>query len=131
MREKIQRFMQGRYGGQDELNKFLLIITVVLFVLSLFTVRFFYIVAVILLIFSYYRMFSRNISQRYAENQKFLFLKNKIFSKFRKYKSMASQSKEYRFYKCPACHQTVRVPRGKGRIMIKCPRCTNEFIKRT
>ena len=72
MREKFQRFMQGRYGA-DELSRFLTMVGLILIVVNLFfrSVLLSYLVLAIL-IYCYYRMFSRNYSRRYAENQKFL-----------------------------------------------------------
>ena len=69
MREKFQRFMQGRYGA-DELNRFLTMVGLILIVVNLFfrSVLLSYVVLAIL-IYCYYRMFSRNYSRRYAENQ--------------------------------------------------------------
>ena len=78
MREKFQRFMQGRYGA-DELSRFLTMVGLILIVVNLFfrSVLLSYLVLAIL-IYCYYRMFSRNYSRRYAENQKFLSWRNRL-----------------------------------------------------
>ena len=78
MREKFQRFMQGRYGA-DELSRFLTMVGLILIVVNLFfrSVLLSYVVLAIL-IYCYYRMFSRNYSRRYAENQKFLSWRNRL-----------------------------------------------------
>ena len=85
MKEKLQRFMTGRYGV-DALNKFLLGASVVLLVLSMFTRRgnALYSFALLLLLICYVRMFSRNIQARYNENIKFYNMKNKFFGFFKK-----------------------------------------------
>lgn len=132
MKEKLQRFMMGRYGV-DSLNKFLLGCSVALLVLSMFTRRgnMLYSFALLLLLICYVRMFSRNIQARYNENIKFYNMKNKFFGFFKNQKSYMEQRKEYHIYKCPTCKQKIRVPRGKGKIAITCPKCKTEFIKKS
>lgn len=131
MREKLQRFMAGRYGV-DQLNRFYIGLTFVLLILSMVT-RFslLYLVALALLIYSYYRMFSKNVSKMYAQNQKFLNMRYRAVAKWNKTRNHMKQRKVYRFYKCPSCKQKVRVPKGKGRICITCPKCRTEFVKKS
>ncbi len=131
MKQKFQQFMTGRYGV-DQLSRLLLGISVVFCVLSLFSRwNLFYLLALALLGYTYYRMFSRNVSKRYAENQKFLNARYRLAVKRDQQKRQFAQRKEYRFYRCPGCRQKVRVPRGKGRISISCPKCRTEFIKKS
>ena len=131
MREKLRRFMTGRYGV-DQLSRLYLVLTLVLLVLSMFTkLPIFYGLAIILLIYMYYRMFSKNTTKMYAQNQKYLNMRYQIVVKWNNAKKHFAQRKEYRFYRCPKCHQKVRVPRGKGKICITCPKCRNEFIKKS
>ena len=130
MKERFARFMQGRYGA-DNFSRFLMVATLVFLVLSMFTGRIFWYIAIALLIYSYFRMFSRNISKRYTENQKYLQLKGKVVSFFKGQKNMAGQMKDYHIYKCPQCKQKIRIPRGKGKIEITCPKCKTTFIKRS
>ena len=84
-----------------------------------------------LLVILYWRMFSRNISKRYEENQKFLQLRDKFLGRFSNISSNLSQFKDYHIYKCPRCNQKIRIPRGKGHIMVRCPRCGYEFHKKS
>ena len=131
MREKLRRFMTGRYGV-DQLSRLQLVLTLVLLVLSMITkLPIFYGLAIILLIYMYYRMFSKNTTKMYAQNQKYLNMRYQIVVKWNNAKKHFAQRKEYRFYRCPKCHQKVRVPRGKGKICITCPKCRNEFIKKS
>ena len=85
----------------------------------------------VLLIYTYFRMLSRNISRRYNENQIYLKYRYKVIAKFNGFKARMRDRKTHRVFKCPGCSQKIRVPRGKGRISIKCPKCRIEFIKRT
>jgi len=81
------------------------------------------------LIYAYFRMFSRNVYKRSAENQKFLEKTSGIRNWFYKQKSINAQRKTHRIFKCPTCRQKIRVPKGKGRIEIRCPKCNTKFIK--
>ncbi len=131
MRNMLQRFMYGRYGN-DDLNRFLSITTLVVIVINMITqFRPLYWVGLVLLILLYYRMMSRNISARWAENQKFLALKDQVTGIFRKGPSRAKADPNFKYFSCPQCRQKVRVPKGKGKISIHCPKCGNDFIKRS
>lgn len=131
MREKLMRFMYGRYGV-DSFGKFLLGTGIVLFLISGFT-RFelFYFLAWAVLIYSYFRMFSRNIYKRSSENQVYLQKTARIRSFCWKQRNLMQQRKTHHIYKCPSCHQKIRVPRGKGKIEIRCPKCRTTFIKKS
>lgn len=131
MREKMQRFMLGRYGF-DELSKVYLGITVVLMVISIFTGNsFIYFISLVLLIYIYFRAFSRNIIKRQQENQKYVNFRYQCVVKWDAFKKHQEQKKIYRFFKCPQCKQKVRVPKGRGKICITCPKCRTEFIKKS
>ena len=133
MKEKIGRFMAGRYGN-DKLNQFMMAVFLGCAVLNLF-VRNAYASTVLnsweclLILLVYIRMFTRNISKRYAENQKYLALENRLRRFFGQKRYLMQQRKEYHIYKCPGCKQKIRIPRGKGKISIRCPKCGEEFIK--
>lgn len=130
MREKLQRFMWGRYGN-DRFNQFLMIVALVCLVLSLFGLNFFYIIGLGLMIYAYYRMFSRKTAKRAAENQWYWQKEMKVRNWWQRKKREFSQRKDYRIYKCPNCKQKLRVPRGKGKIAIRCRKCGTEFIKKS
>ncbi len=131
MKEKIQRFMMGRYGA-DELSKAQSVVVMILLVLSLFgRLGILYWLALALMIYSIWRMFSKNVSKRYEENQKYLNYRYKATVKIDRMKKHFAQRKIYRFYKCPQCKQKVRVPKGRGKICITCPKCRTEFVKKS
>ena len=95
MKEKIQRFMIGRYGV-DQLSKFMVIVAVILWVLNMFVdSRFFYSWGMLILVLAYVRMFSRNIQKRYQENQKYLAIKQKVLVRLNKEKSNMEQRKTH------------------------------------
>lgn len=130
MREKLQRFMWGRYGN-DRYNQFLMLVALILLVISFFGPGIMYVIAVGIMIYAYYRMLSKQTAKRAAENQKYWQMEMKVKSFFQKKKREATQYKEYHIYKCPNCKQKLRVPRGKGKIAIRCRKCGTEFIKKS
>jgi hypothetical protein len=131
MQDKMRRFMMGRYGS-DDLNRFLLGLGIALLLLStFFRYGIFEIIAFIILAISYYRMLSRNINQRYVENQKFITIKSRFFSYFQSLRFNSTKKRTHHIYACPTCKQKIRVPKGKGKICITCPKCHAEFIRKS
>lgn len=130
MKEKFIRFMQGRYGN-DRLNQCLMFGAVIMMVISFVVGDFLYLLALLLLLVSYYRLFSKDISKRTMENQWYLKQEWKVRAFFTKKKQMAAQSKSHHIYKCPNCKQKIRVPKGRGKIEIKCPKCAEKFVKKS
>lgn len=122
--------MSGRYGF-DQLNGFLCILSLILVVLGAWLSGFLYWLGLALLLWCYYRIFSRNIQKRYAENMKYLSLQNQAKDWLARQKLRFDQRKVYRYFKCPHCKQSIRVPRGRGRISITCPKCGTSFIKKS
>ena len=131
MKEKLIRFMQGRYGV-DPFTKFLMGVALVCMILSLFTRSMVWsFLILLLLVYCYFRMFSKNVSKRYAENQKYLQMTSGIRKKWAAFQRDMKDRKTHHIYKCPGCKQKIRVPRGKGKIAIRCPKCQTEFIKKS
>jgi len=126
---RIQKFMSGRYG-QDQLGMFIFFVALILVFIS-FLVPVLEIIAFLLMILGLYRMFSQNKEKRRQENYKFLCLSYGFKEWLRHHKALILGDKTYRYYKCPKCKQVLRVPKGKGKILITCNKCQNEFIKKT
>lgn len=127
--------MQGRYGI-DQLSQFLIVWGVILVLLPAFfdwgiAGLVCYFLGWGIVIYSYIRIFSRNVSKRYAENQAFLAKTGGIRNFFSKQKYMWKQRRVYHIYKCPGCGQKIRIPRGKGKIEVRCPKCSTTFIKKS
>ncbi len=134
MRNFFLRFFKGRYGsyGTDALTRFLIAIAVTLLLISICTpLGFLYYISFVLLIVCYYRLFSKKITVRYHENEIYLKYRNKFLGIFKNLKGRIQQKKDYHIYKCPSCGQKIRVPRGKGKIMVTCPVCRHEFMKKS
>lgn len=129
MKEKFIRFMYGRYGF-DSFGKFTFAVSIILMFLSTFRHSgFLNLLCWLMLIYTYYRMFSRQIEKRSKENQKFLASTASIRRWFYKQKNLMQQRKTHHIYRCPNCKQQIRVPKGKGKIEIRCPKCNHTFIK--
>ncbi len=131
MKEKFRRFMIGRYGN-DKMNQVISVIALILILVGAFAgVPVVDRMGIVLIIYIYFRAFSKNIQARYAENQRFLKLYYRITGPFAAKKAARDRNKGYKIFKCPNCKQKVRVPKGKGTISIHCPKCHQDFIKRT
>lgn len=130
-RDKIMRFMQGRYG-LDDLGRFLSYVVMAGIIVNiLLRSRILNLLVFAGLIYLYYRMMSKNFSRRYEENQKFLNLKYRFQANRNRGFAGQRTDRSSRIFKCPSCGQKVRVPRGKGKISIHCPKCSTDFIKRS
>ena len=135
MKEKFIRFMQGRYGV-DQLSKFTMGVALVSIILAMFTRRSYLgslldMVGLFAIVYTYFRIFSINIQKRYRENQKYLSMTSKLRNRFQREKNMMEQRKTHHIYSCPGCGQKIRIPRGKGKIEIKCPKCGTKFVKKS
>ena len=130
MREKFARFMSGR-NGNDQLNLFILIADIVLLLLAgIFANslgKVLYPLVILLLGYAYFRMLSRNLYKRSEENGKYLRLRYKLMAELRIHWERWVQRKDYKFFTCPSCKTTLRVPRGHGKIKIVCRKCGNSF----
>ena len=119
----LRHFMAGRYGT-DKLNTCILVLGVIVSIVAAilrnpWLTLVFATLSYVLMFWAIFRTFSRNTYKRYQENRKFLMLLDRI------------KDGKHRYYSCPRCRQPVRVPRGKGKIAITCPKCKEKFIKKT
>ena len=119
----LRQFMAGRYGT-DRLNMVILCAGLAASLLSVWIKAapfnlIFWALSYGLMIWAIVRSLSRNTYKRYQENRKFL----QFFDRLKE--------RQHRYFDCPKCRQMVRVPRGKGKIAITCPRCKEKFVKKT
>ena len=136
--QALARFMAGRYGT-DQLARFISCVSLVCITLSILTrsvgnggiSNLFFYLCMALLIVCYFRVFSRDHSRRRRENEFYLDKKYRLTSRLKLHRECFRQRRDYAFYRCPGCHQLVRVPRGKGKLRITCRRCGYSFEKKT
>ena len=139
------KFLQGTYGV-DLLSLFLILISCIFNIWDI--TRIF---SIVLLVFAFYRAFSKKIYKRKEEYNVFYTYTNKLLSKFGKsipynlpvydlnnisgifnsFKLILNEKKNYKIIKCPNCKQKLRLPRGKGNIVVTCKKCSNKFDFRT
>ena len=123
--------MQGRYGT-DDFYKFLFWVALIGIVINwFFKSQLLSFAVTLILVYAMYRVLSKNHSARYAENQRYLQATAKIRYWFDQQKKLMEERKYHHIYTCPKCRQKIRIPKGKGKIMIRCPKCHYEFQKRS
>ena len=134
---KFQQFMIGRYGI-DKLWSVLLIFFFVIILLanafykvSKITYYAIEIMAFVLVVFAIFRVFSKNIEARRAENAKWLKFENSVKGFFKFQNDKFKQRKTHKFVKCKGCKKTLRLPRHKGKINVTCPHCHAQFVVNT
>lgn len=123
--------MMGRYGP-DQLSTALIVVSLIVSLIVSFT-GFTYgsIITYLILFLALFRMLSRNIQARRRENDRFLRFWSPVKSKLKKFGSRLRSMKTHKYFKCPACKNTLRVPRKRGKLQITCPRCGERFIKKS
>ncbi len=134
IRRFLANFFQGR-NGFDQLAGAIWLVSIVFLLLSAFTKGLFSavcnFVSLILIIWAFWRVCSKNIGKRSRENARFLEKTSGLRTKFRDFRTRFSMRKDYKFFTCPTCHTLLRVPRGKGKIQITCSKCGNRFPGKT
>ncbi len=127
----LSRALYGR-NGFDNMARTGLWLSIILMIINVFADSVIvYFMWVIILGYTVFRVLSKNISKRYAENQKFLEITKTPRSYFNLVKLQVRDRETSRYYICRKCHQQIRVPKGKGRIEIRCPKCGERFIRKT
>lgn len=130
-KQKLYNFMRGRYGT-DDLNRFFQYCFFVFFLLSVFCrgnlQRLFYALSLVMAAFTLFRSLSKDIYRRSDENTFYLKKKRIVFKFLKNLKERFVQRKDYKFFVCPSCKATLRVPRGRGKIKIVCRKCGNSFM---
>jgi len=131
IRNFLRKFMIGRYGP-DHLNIAMIILSLVLSLTNgIFGVRPLLYISYALMVLALFRMLSRNILRRRRENDIFIRYWWPIRTKFAKFFSGLRDRKTHRYFSCPSCSNTLRVPKGKGKLQITCPKCGERFIRKT
>lgn len=138
MSDRFRNFMRGRYGV-DQLSNGLIFLFLILILIGMLTKNtIFTLLSLIPMIYSYYRMFSKNFSKRYNENRIYTNMMSPVYNLMDKIKGFFNGKikrfktrKEYKYFKCPNCKQELRVPRGHGEITVTCPKCKQSFDRKS
>ena len=126
-RESFRKLMVGRRGA-DELSLALLVTGLTLSLISSITrIGLFYLIGLVAYGFSIFRMFSRNIEKRYAENMKFKSLWQNGSSGLHQFINRVKNLRKYKYFKCPECHARLRLPRKVGEVTVTCGKCRHAF----
>jgi predicted RNA-binding Zn-ribbon protein involved in translation (DUF1610 family) len=123
--------MIGRHGP-DQLGIATIVVSLIINLLTGITgLAVFRYVSYALLIISLWRMLSKNTPRRMAENDRFIRVWWPLRTRIKRLFTGFKERKNHRFFKCPSCKNVLRVPKGKGKLQIICPKCGERFIKKT
>lgn len=133
--EKVESFYQWMKGrnGADEYSQFLTGLAVVLSVLNFFIFKSSALnfIAIAVIIYALYRTFSKQVDKRSRENAKYLRNKNALLKPFKKVKRRVFGEDGYKYFSCKNCKAELRVPKNKGKIKVRCPKCKEEMTTRS
>ena len=125
-RYRLMQFLSGRYGT-DSLFYAIFAVCVCLAIINIFLQSIILqLLIYAVMVYGFYRAFSRNISARAAENRKF----NEFINRFKNQSDIRKQRKADSFHiykKCRRCGAVLRLPRRVGKHKTVCPKCGNEF----
>lgn len=134
MKQKFMQFMAGR-NGADAFSRFLTYAALVLILLELIiggaVGRILWYAVILVLGYSYFRMFSKNLARRREENAKYYRVRTKVVNAFKNFIERWKQRKDFCFFRCPSCKAMLRVPRGKGKVRVTCRKCGTAFERKT
>ncbi len=129
--QKLQQFMVGRYGN-DEFTLFLTITGLIFELLANFKyLGFLYFIGTALIFFGIFRSLSKNYNARRKELNWYLIWSAKPKAELKILVSKIRDRKTHRYFKCKNCKTVMRVPKGRGKIEITCPKCRAKVIKKT
>jgi len=87
-------------------------------------------IAIVIYVWALFRMLSRNVEKRRAENDRFVSMRNKFRTGSRQFFVRLKNSRKYKYFKCPQCKSRLRMPRGIGEKTITCSKCKHSFKKK-
>ena len=130
--------VMSRRCGLDELNDFLVIISILLFVVTLFAHKWIIVLlGIVFMVMFTYRTFSKNIENRTKENEVYMKYLGSVvkrvsyISRSGKMRMKTLQDEKYVYFICNGCGQTIRLPKSNSTVSVRCPKCGQTFIKKT
>ncbi len=131
LRYRLTDFMAGRYGADALTIPLVILSCVFTLVSSIFKVGILRLIGTALLVYALFRICSRNFDKRRKELYAYSNLSQKIQKKFNLYRKIHRERQIKKYFKCPKCKTLLSVPKGKGRLKIRCVKCHHEFIKKS
>jgi len=129
--EKMRTWLTGR-NGADELATFIICCALVVVVANIFlNTAFLSVLALALMVYAWWRMSSKNVNARMRENRAFAELLGPVRPWIKNPVAAFTEARSYKHLRCPSCSQRMRVPRGKGKLRVRCPKCRATFEART
>lgn len=127
LKDLNRKIMKNRYG-MDIFSRDMLYLNIGIIIINLFLrSKILNIIQSVILVIILYRMFSKKYSKRYNENRLYTNLKYDITKKYKRQIRKIKDFRKYKYFDCPSCNQTLRVPRKHGEITITCSRCKHKF----
>lgn len=141
IKQSLRNFMSGR-NGADRLGLTLLWVGLILYILGTLigtaSGTFWLLLGSLLNLAGFacyvlciFRMFSRNLTKRQAENRRFEASYARIRTQLRQAKNRFKNRKQYKYFRCPSCKAWLRLPRGKGVVTVTCSRCHTSFTQKS
>lgn len=133
---KMAEMMRGRQGP-DDLARFSVDVAIVVLIVNLvlgllrIDVSWLAWVELALVAYALFRMMSRNLAARSSENAAFLRAMGPARPWLQNPRGAWAELRAYKHVRCGSCRQRIRVPRGKGRLRVTCPRCHTKFEVRS
>lgn len=132
------RIVMSKRCGLDELNNFIMLVGFVFVVVSLFARNgIFTLLGAFFIVLCYMRVFSKKLDKRKKENDFYMQYMGSVVKVVRLWKLKikmqirSMKDKEYKYFVCSSCRQIIRIPKGKNKISVRCPKCSKTYIKRT
>lgn len=132
------RDVMSRRCGLDELNNFIILIGFIFILISLFSKKWvFTLLGAFFVVLCYVRVFSKKLDKRRKENDFYMRYMGRVVEVVQyiklcvRMKVKTIKDEEYAYFVCSTCKQIVRVPKGKNKVNIRCPKCNMTFIRRT
>lgn len=130
IKDGFRSFMYGRYGG-DQLSRLQVWTGFILYMLAILTgIGIFSMFGLALYIWAFFRIFSRNVEKRAAENQKFMQLTSGSRLRATQARNRWKNRKEYKYFRCPKCRSWLKLPHNVGEVTVTCGKCRHQFRKK-
>ena len=130
IKDSFRSFMAGRYGG-DQLSRVQVWTGFILYILAIFTrIGLLSYLGLAMYIWAFFRIFSRNVEKRAAENRLYLDKTANARRSATQAMNRFKNRKQYKYFKCPNCKSYLKLPRNVGEVTVTCGKCRHQFRKK-